>query len=166
MQLDDAIESFHSLGEEIRNGMDGKAYAQEEWEKTLQLAEQENPWFTKENLVRALRGILLWLDRDVLNKWLSAYPELTLESSKPLTIGVVMAGNIPLVGFHDFMCVLLSGNILHAKLSHTDARLLPFIANKLIEIEPDWKKKILFADKLSTQLDAVIATGSNNGTSF
>ncbi len=162
MQLDDAIDSFHSLGEEIRNFLEGKANEQVEWERILLLAEQENPWFTKENIIQALRGLLLWLDRDVLNKWLSAYPQLNMESTKPLTIGVVMAGNIPLAGFHDFVCVLLSGNILHAKLSHSDARLLPFLANKLIEIESDWKDKIEFVERLNSTLNAVIATGSNN----
>lgn len=162
MQLDDAIESFHSLGEEIRNFLEGETFQQEEWEKTLQLAEHENSWFTRENILQALRGILLWLNRDALNKWLSAYPRLDTENNEPLTIGVVMAGNIPLVGFHDFLCVLISGNTLHAKLSHSDSRLLSFLSDKLIEIEPEWKDRILFAEKLNAPLNAVIATGSNN----
>lgn len=162
MQYDDAIDSFHSLGEEIRNFLEGNAFKQEEWEKTLLIAEQENQWFTQENIKESLRGILLWLDRDVLNKWLSAYTKLDWEGNEPLTVGVVMAGNIPLVGFHDFLCVLMSGNILHAKLSASDSRLLKFLAGKLIGIEPGWKDKIHFVEKLNTGIDAVIATGSNN----
>ncbi|HTB32217.1 MAG TPA: acyl-CoA reductase [Bacteroidia bacterium] len=162
MQLEEAIESFNALGEEIKNFLEGKAYQQEEWEKTLLRAEQENPWFTQENIRLSLGGVLLWLDRDTLNKWLDKYPELNFGNNKPLTIGVVMAGNIPLVGFHDFLCVLISGNKIQAKLSHADQRLLPFIAGKLIEIEPEWKERIEFVDKLSTALDGVIATGSNN----
>src|ERR1700677_1962247 len=122
MQKEKALESFYMLGQEIRNFLEGKASGQEEWERILLLAEQENAWFTRENTLKALRGISLWLDRDTLKKWLLEYPELNLEGNKPLTIGVVMAGNIPLVGFHDFICVLLSGNILHAKLSHSDTR--------------------------------------------
>jgi hypothetical protein len=162
MQIEDAIESFQLLGEEIRSFLNGEHYKPEEWEKIIQLTEQENPWFTKENIIKALQGILLWLDKDVLNKWLSKYPQLNFEDNKPLTIGVVMAGNIPLVGFHDFICVLLSGNIIHTKLSHSDKCLLPFLANKLIEIEPEWKDRIVFVEKLNTTLNAVIATGSNN----
>ncbi len=162
MLLNTAIESFHSLGEDIRNFFETKAFRQEEWEQKLQIAELENPWFTQENIRLALRGILTWLDRDALNKWLSAYPDLEFESIKLLTIGVVMAGNIPLVGFHDFMCVLLSGNVLHAKLSQSDKVLLPFLANKLMEIEPEWKERIHFVEKLNNSPDAIIATGSNN----
>jgi hypothetical protein len=162
MLTEKAINSFDLLGEEIRNFLSEKSHIQLEWQQTLQLAEQENPWFTQENIINALSGISLWLHKDILNKWLSAYPALKKENKKPLTIGVVMAGNIPLVGFHDFLCVLLSGNILHAKLSHSDARLLSFLANKLIEIEPEWKEQIKFVEKLNTSLDAVIATGSNN----
>ena len=73
-----------------------------------------------------------------------------------------MAGNIPLVGFHDFLCVLLSGNTLHAKLSNSDKRLLPFITERLIEIEPEWRERVKFVEKLNTDLDFIIATGSNN----
>lgn len=162
MRLVQAIDSFHSLGEEIRNFLDGEEFRQVEWNKTLQLAEQENSWFTNENSKLALLGILQWLDRDILNKWLAEYVELDMENTKPITIGVVTAGNIPLVGFHDFLCVLLSGNILHAKLSHSDLRILPFLAARLIEIEPEWKSKIEFVEKLNTSVDAIIATGSNN----
>ena len=162
MHPDKAIESFHLLGEELQSFLSGKSIQQAEWEKTLTLAEQQNPWFTKENILLALNGINLWLNKDALNKWLYAYPGLISENRKPLTVGVVMAGNIPLVGFHDFLCVLISGNILNAKLSHSDSVLLPFLAKKLIEFEPEWKDKIAFVEKLNTPLNAVIATGSNN----
>jgi hypothetical protein len=162
MQVNDAIESFHSLGEEIRSFFDGKAFQQEEWEKTLQVSEHENPWFTRDNTIRMLRSISGWLDRDGLNKWLNPYTDLDLENNKQLTVGVVMAGNLPLVGFHDFLCVLLSGNKIKAKLSSSDSRLFPFLVNKLIDIEPEWKGKIEFVEKLSTVVDAIIATGNNN----
>ncbi len=161
MQLDRAINSFHLLGEEIGNFLYGKTANREKWEKALLLTEQENPWFTKENIISALNGITPWLEKDKLNAWLAQYPQP--DNKKVLTVGVVMAGNIPLVGFHDFLCVLLSGNILHAKLSHSDKTLLPFLAKILIGIEPEWENQIHFADKLSsTGLNAIIATGSNN----
>ncbi len=162
MHPDKAIHSFHSLGEEIRSFLNGKATQQSAWGNTLVLAEQENQWFTQENIINALKGISLWLNKDILTKWLSSYPELDFNTAKPKTIGVVMAGNIPLVGFHDFLCVLMSGNTLHAKLSSSDSRLLKFLAERLIDIEPEWKNRIHFADKLNNGIDAVIATGSNN----
>jgi len=161
VEIKKAIHSFHLLGEEIRNILNGKPNNQAGWEQALLIAEQENQWFTQENIACMLKGIATWLEKDTLTQWLSAYPQIK-ENKKPLTIGVVMAGNIPLVGFHDFLCVLLSSNILHAKLSSSDKRLLPFLANKLIAIEPEWKDKIVFVEKLSTTLNAVIATGSNN----
>lgn len=162
MQLDKAINSFHLLGEDLRNLIAGKAYNQAEWEQVLQLAQQENPWFTQENIIHALKAIVSWLEKDALSQWLSAYPLLKTENITTKIVGVVMAGNIPLVGFHDFLCVLLSNNILHAKLSHSDSKLIPFLARRLINIEPAWKERILFVEKLSTSLSAVITTGNNN----
>ena len=73
-----------------------------------------------------------------------------------------MAGNIPLVGFHDFISVLISGNKVLGKLSSNDKILLPFLTQKLIEIEPEFKEYIQFSDKKLENFDAVIATGSNN----
>ena len=72
-----------------------------------------------------------------------------------------MAGNIPLVGFHDFLTVLITGNVLVAKTSKEDNLLIKKIAEILIAIEPEFKSKIVFTDKLEN-FDAVIATGSNN----
>jgi hypothetical protein len=162
MQPTIAIQSFHLLGEELRSFLAGNTSNQEQWEQTIRLAEQENAWFTKGNIHLAVKGISSWLEKDKLAKWLSLYPETETKNRKAAIVGVVMAGNIPLVGFHDFLCVLLSGNILHAKLSHSDSRLLQFIASRLIEIEPEWKEKIHFVERLAAPLDAVIATGSNN----
>jgi hypothetical protein len=73
-----------------------------------------------------------------------------------------MAGNVPLVGFHDFLSVLITGNNVLAKLSSNDTQLLPFLANYLISIEPEFKDCISFSEKKLTNFDAVIATGSNN----
>src|SRR6185312_12023174 len=140
MQPTAAIQSFHLLGEELRSFLAGDASNQEQWEQTVRLAQQENAWFTKENIHLALKEISLWLEKDKLAKWLSLYPEVEAKNRKIAIVGVVMAGNIPLVGFHDFLCVILSGNIIHAKLSHSDSRLLPFIAGRLMEIEPEWKE--------------------------
>lgn len=157
-----AIQSFHILGEELRSFLTGTASNQEQWAETIHWAGQENTWFTKDNIHLALKAVSRWLEKDKLSQWLELYPEIEAKNRKIATVGVVMAGNIPMVGFHDFLCVLLSGNKLYAKLSHSDSRLLTFITNRLITIEPAWKEKIHFVEKLAAPLDAVIATGSNN----
>lgn len=163
MQPAKAIQSFHVLGDEIRSFLSGNSSQSKEWEEILQVAEQENSWFSQKSIRAALEGISLWLYEDKLSAWLSSYPGMEKRNKKPLIIGVIMAGNIPLAGFHDFLCVLLSGYILYSKLSHSDSKLLPFIAGKLIAIEPEWKNKIHFVEKLNgSSLNAVIATGSNN----
>jgi hypothetical protein len=80
----------------------------------------------------------------------------------PKTIAVICAGNIPMVAFHDFMCVLLSGNKVMLKLSSDDNVLLPFFIKLLVHYEPEFETSILFADSKMVNFDAVIATGSNN----
>ncbi|WP_422861259.1 acyl-CoA reductase [Flagellimonas sp. W118] len=127
-------------------------------------AEQQNSWFTQENLFHALEQWSALLTDENLVQWLSDYN--IADNSPPKTIGVVMAGNIPLVGFHDFLCILLSGNKVLAKTSSHDKVLLPFIANYLIQQEPELKDAIEFTDGKFEHFDAVIATGSNNTSRY
>jgi hypothetical protein len=100
------------------------------------------------------------LEEEKLNEWILSYKQKHT-ALNPHKIGVVMAGNIPLVGFHDLLCVLISGHILYAKLSSQDSALIKNIAKILIEIEPDFAERIIFAERLN-DIDAVIATGSDN----
>ena len=95
-----------------------------------------------------------------LNEWLLPYSLSTNNTHK--TVAVIMAGNIPLVGFHDFVAALLSGNRVLAKCSSSDNILLPFIANYLIHVEPELANEITFSEGRLTKFDVVIATGSNN----
>ncbi len=118
-----------------------------------------NGWFTPENVAFAVESVANMLKKEDLNKWLSNYTITDNATSK--RVGVVMAGNIPLVGFHDFLSVLITGNVLVAKTSKEDNLLIKKLAEILIEIEPEFKNKIVFTDKLEN-FDAVIATGSNN----
>ncbi|MDR0728885.1 MAG: aldehyde dehydrogenase [Prevotellaceae bacterium] len=98
------------------------------------------------------------LDASKLTQWLRAYTVTDM----PKTVGVVMAGNIPLVGFHDFLCVLASGNLFAGKLSHKDRFLLPALAERLIAINPAWRCRITFVDTLPIDVvHAFIATGSD-----
>ena len=121
-----------------------------------------NGWFTKENV----RGSLLKLGSsliysDLLN-WSSSYTF----SNEPRTIAVIMAGNIPLVGFHDFLSVLVSGNKIVAKLSSDDKTLLPALGQHLIEFIPGLKERIVFTSGRIGEIDAVIATGSDNSMQY
>jgi hypothetical protein len=120
-------------------------------------AEANNPWFTTENVKSALDGIVDLLKPVALENFYSSY---TISSQRK-KIGVIMAGNIPAVGFHDLLCVLLSGNILYAKLSSEDTIILKKIAEVLININPSFQERIFFVDQLKN-MDAYIATGSDN----
>lgn len=127
-------------------------------------AGQQNSWFTKENVLFALEQWSFLLTEEQLINWLSKY---TFTNSKEVkTVGLVMAGNIPLVGFHDFLCVLLSGNKVLAKLSSNDTVLLPFLSEYLIQQDPTLEDKIQFAEGKLEDFDAVIATGSNNTSRY
>jgi len=118
-----------------------------------------NGWFTKDNVLTAFSKWGNILNYNNLNHWTSQY---NLNPTKALNIGVIMAGNIPLVGFHDFLSVLISGHHIIAKQSSSDSYFLPLIAKYLEYVEPDFKDRISFTEERLSNLDAVIATGSNN----
>lgn len=126
----------------------------------LNLAKAENQWFTEENICFAVKEWSLSLTQSNIDNWLNPYGlEDELYQNN---IGIVMAGNIPLVGFHDFLSALICGHGVIIKQSSNDKRLLPYFAKKLIEIEPAFKEKIKFTEGKLEHYDAVIATGSNN----
>ena len=125
-----------------------------------------NPWFTKDFLMKALRGISMMLQEKVLMKWLGDYDLSALPPDKVKTVGLVLAGNIPLVGFHDLMCVLAAGHRVLAKPSSKDDHLIRKVAEILSEIDPSIGEKILFTEDLLKGIDAVIATGSNNSARY
>lgn len=135
-----------------------------EMKNRIEQAVHHNGWFTKENILFSLKQWSDALTEDNLEKWLAPY---RLEEVKPKTVGIVMAGNIPLVGFHDFLSVLISGHRVLIKQSSNDMLMLPVISDYLISIAPQWKDYIKFlpqspdGEKM-TGIDAVIATGSNN----
>lgn len=125
-----------------------------------------NPWFTEANVIQAIGALGQVLKTDNLAKWISMYPESGLNAEKEVQIGVIMAGNIPLVGFHDFLCVLISNNKLIGKLSSDDSRILPVISNILCEINPEYQDKINLSTGKLSNFDAIIATGSNNTSRY
>lgn len=130
----------------------------------IQMAKHGNGWFTEENIHFTCESWSEALSEENLNQWLGGYdiPENTTQK----TVGLIMAGNIPLVGFHDFLTVLLSGNKVIVKLSSNDKALLPFLTEYLIAVAPEFKQLITFSEGKLEGFDAVIATGSNNSARY
>lgn len=126
-------------------------------------AQQYNAWFTPQSVAMAINAISKMLEKSNLDKWLENTP-LT-ESQTMRSVGLIMAGNIPVVGFHDILCVLVTGNKALIKLSSQDKILIPYILNKLIEIESGFEQQISYIERLK-DFDAVIATGSNNTSRY
>jgi len=131
----------------------------------MQLKRQHefNSWFILEQLVFACKSWCISLTYNNLTKWTSNY---TLGSNKTKTVAIVMAGNIPLVGFHDFLSALIAGHKVLIKASHNDKHLLPILAKYLEFIEPKFKNFIRFTDEKLSNFDAVIATGSDNTSRY
>lgn len=159
MNLQHRIDLLSALGQYILSDNDN-------WQAVKENAERENAWFTPEFITIAAANIATsFLPKDALQKWVAAYPSLADESPRPLRVGIVMAGNIPLVGFHDFLSVFISGHKAVMKPSSKDKQLIRHLADKLIEWEPGCAEHIQFADMLKG-CDAYIATGSNNSSRY
>lgn len=131
-----------------------------------ELAGNHNPWFVPESIDYCLTSWSAALTEDKITKWLWPYRQEISAQHDPLTIAVIMAGNIPMVGFHDFISVLISGNRFLGKLSGEDPFLLPAVAGLLCSIEPSFSAFITFTDDKPGSFDAVIATGSNNTSRY
>lgn len=131
----------------------------EDFVNLIQLSQSHNGWHTPENVYFSIHSWAEALTEKNLNQWISAYQ---LNIKEPKNIGLILAGNIPLVGFHDFLSVLISGHNVLIKTSSNDQYLLPFLAKYLIAIQPKLSDKITFVEGKLENFDAVIATGSNN----
>ena len=125
----------------------------------IKIAQENNSWFTKENILFTLNNWSNSLTTSNLNAFIK---DVNLALKSPKRVAIIMAGNIPLVGFHDFLSVLISGHSVVVKQSSNDKHLLPFLAKYLEYVEPYFKGKITFTEEKLTNFDAVIATGSNN----
>ena len=166
MDLDERIESFAVLGKILRDALNGRSVTYgENLNAMVNNQYKLNPWFTPENVKSAVKAIADELTEENLTIWTNAYPELK-EKTDPVKAGVIMAGNIPLVGFHDFLSVLVSGNNLISKTSSKDSELIVYISNILCSINKGFKDRIEFTDGTLTNFDVVIATGSNNSSRY
>lgn len=125
----------------------------------IELSRSHNGWYTEEQVYFALQSWVEALTPENLDKWLENYNLEGIESKK---VGLILAGNIPLVGFHDFLSVLITGHKALVKTSSNDQHLLPFLAKYLVAVEPKFSDSIIFTEGKLEGFDAVIATGSNN----
>lgn len=156
------------LGRFIREFLNSSTQTNEmdlasELEGVLRRSELENPWFTQENLRFALQSWADSFQQNTLENWLANYEITTANDQKK--VGIVAAGNIPLVAWHDIMCVWLSGHKALVKLSSKDRLLIPFFVQLLSQCEKSVLDEILFVERLE-QVDAAICTGSNNTSRY
>lgn len=127
-------------------------------------AMQENAWFTPDSIRLSFQSIGRSLSAEKITHWLSNY---TIEKQKKTqTIGLVLAGNFPLVGLHDILCVLVSGNRAKVKLSSKDQHLYQIVSDLLVKIDASYKNQITFTDHTIKEVDAIIATGSDNSARY
>lgn len=126
-------------------------------EKLIEMAHIYNNWFIPEFVKESLINISSLLKEEELIKF-----STSIKEKDPKTIAIICAGNVPIVCFHDILCVLLSGNIALIKLSSDDNLLMPFFLKLLTHYQPEFETQILFAEGKLGAFDAVIATGSNN----
>ncbi len=170
MNLSQRIETFAQLGTFFRqvsttkidekNDSEFNSKFYDAFEMQIERAHEFNGWFTKENVLFAFESWGKELTFENLTKWTSSY--LISKNENPKTIAIIMAGNIPLVGFHDLLSVLICGHNAIVKLSSNDTQFIPLIAKFLEHYNPYFKNKIRFTKEKLSNFDAVIATGSDN----
>ena len=165
MNLQMRIDLAAQLGKYILSGAT-------EWQEAKHEASLKNPWFTREFIDLATENIArIFLDKQKLESWTSSYQ---IETNDPKKIGVVMAGNIPLVGFHDFLCVFISGHKAIIKASTKDDVLIKHLVQKLTELSTDSRtpsenkelNELIVFQEMLKGCDAYIATGSNNSARY
>jgi hypothetical protein len=157
------VNAFSCLGETIGDFLNGKN-GNPDIEKAIERSCSDNYWFTEENILKALNAISSkMLNNKKLNNWIRHY---SFDNSGRHKTGLIMAGNIPLVGFHDFLSVLLSGSTAVIKPSSKDKYLIKTLCKILLDKFPALAKRIVFTDTKPQGIDVVIATGSNNSARY
>ncbi len=173
MLLEERIAAFTKLGDflsqfstkqiEKKNNIPHNDLFFDVFKTQLKRAKEYNGWFIDNQILYAFESWSKELNKSKLTAWSSSY-DLDIKNVK--TIVIIMAGNIPLVGFHDFLSVLLSGHKVLVKQSSNDKHFLPLLAKYLEHVEPEFKGLIEFSDERLENFDAAIATGSNNSSRY
>lgn len=157
MRLEQRIEVMVRLGEHLKSNNDY-------FNAILDRTYKENNWFTIENQQQAIQAITdYFLDSELIQQWLSRYT--MLDHQAPKTVGLIMAGNIPMVGFHDVLTVFMSGHRAMIKLSEKDKYVLPHLIKILNQLDTATTDYFQIVERLSG-FDAIIATGSNNSARY
>lgn len=156
LKKDQIIQALSRLGQQLST-------PDEALSALINTEHHHNAWFTLGSTLNAVTAIGQSLNEADIATWLNKYPDLEAGGSKK--VGLILAGNIPLVGMHDVLCVLASGNHALIKASTQDARLIKQVLKMLVEIEPAFAHSFIFIDRL-VDFDAVIATGSNNSSRY
>lgn len=153
--INQRIEKLAEWGEIIRSS---------NWTSLYDAISRSNPWFTVESIELALDGLNNYLDYQKLKTWSASYTTYN-QSSK--TVGIIMAGNLPLVGIHDLICSYVSGHRTLVKTSSQDNVLIKSLWNEMTRLDPSDSQQITFVTNLlANQVDAIIATGSDNTSRF
>ncbi len=158
MTLQQRIELLVKLGDYMqKNG--------QKWTIAKEQANRVNPWFVPEFIEMAAANIAnTFLQKDKLENWVNEYA-VPAKNANPVAVGVVMAGNIPMVGFHDMLCIFITGHKQVIKLSSKDKVLIKHLVSVMAEWEPQVQSFISFSENLKG-CDAYIATGSNNSSRY
>ena len=162
MKLEDTINSFIDLGHILSRYVndDIDVSCRENFLSIIKNAQLKNPWFTRSNVLRSIESISTQLESKNLNDWIDSYKIVNVN---PRNILVIMAGNIPLVGFYDFLSVMISGHNITVKLSSQDSILFPFIFDLLCSCDNRFSDRLNYIENVrSRKFDAVIATGSDS----
>ena len=172
MTKEEIITAFDGLGDVMLSIVNQKEWTgyvlgvtSEEYEKLQDLVKRQfylNGWFTEEAVLHVFKGWGEQLTKENLVQFTKDYAF----AASPKKVGVIMAGNIPLVGFHDFLCVLLSGNSIVIKLSSDDKTLLPALVSILQNFLPEISDRITISEAKLGEVDAIIATGSGNSMRY
>lgn len=159
VELGNFLSQFSQKGIEKKDNVLNNELFFDGFKHQMKLAQENNTWFTKENILFALEDWSAALTKENIEQWIK---NEQIEPQEPKVIAVIMAGNIPLVGFHDFLSVLISGHSVLVKQSSNDKHLLPFLAKYLEYANEEFKGRIRFTQEKLEGYVAVIATGSNN----
>ncbi len=168
MELKERIDAFVKLGEllpkliDYKNDKDKNAI---DFQHLLETVKSSNEWFTLESLIYSLTSIAENLKIDNIRNWTNRYPSIQNKIEQK-RVGLVTAGNIPLVGFHDVLSVLIAGHEIVIKLSSKDDKLMKRIVELLKNINHGFDNLISFENNQLKKFDAIIATGSNNSAKY
>lgn len=158
-QLGDFLSQFTTKGIIKNDAIPHNDLFFDAFKMQVERAYEFNGWFTLENVLFSCEGWSNTLNKGNLESFTSSY---SLKENSSKSIAIIMAGNIPLVGFHDFLSVLISGHSVVVKQSSNDKHLLPILAKYLQYVNDEFKDKITFTEEKLDGFDAVIATGSSN----